>query len=198
MIKVRDQVQPHDLLEVQTILGTKALLDDSDFGVAIEILNVASKFTRDSLKGLKVIDKSGRFHEIQDIAYGNLGLLKPKETVNLAHPDIPVNTLKGLGIDSLNERLIKGMLSLQDVEDDDEFDQREDVTTRIADTLDRYPIETTFKEYLANADDAEGTSKVSWLLDKRNHAFKDLLTPQMKQFQGPALLVHNDGGKSSF
>lgn len=79
-------------------------------------------------------------------------------------------------------------------DDGDEFDQRESVTTQIADTLDRYPIETTFREYLANADDAQGATKVSWLLDGRGHPCQSLLTPEMENLQGPALLVHNDGG----
>lgn len=64
------------------------------------------------------------------------------------------------------------------------------------DTLDRYPIHNTFREYLANADDTGGTSKINWLLDERTHAHEKLLTTQLKPFQGPALLVHNDGGKS--
>jgi sacsin len=71
------------------------------------------------------------------------------------------------------------------------------VTARIADTLHRYPVETTFREYLANADDAEGASKISWLLDQRVHPSEKLLTPDMDRFQGPAFLVYNDGGKFS-
>jgi hypothetical protein len=77
----------------------------------------------------------------------------------------------------------------------DEFDQRESVTTQIADTLDRYPVETTFREYLANADDTSGATRVSWLLDERQHACQSLLTPEMEKLQGPALLVYNDGGE---
>jgi hypothetical protein len=38
-----------------------------------------------------------------------------------------------------------------------------------SDTLDRYPVETTFREYLANADDCEGASHISWMLDQRSH-----------------------------
>jgi sacsin len=89
------------------------------------------------------------------------------------------------------------MLEIEDEDDEDEFDQRENVTTRIADTLDRYPVESTFREYLANADDAKGASRISWLLDERVHPHANLLTPEMELFQGPAFLVHNNGGKSS-
>ncbi|TVY90160.1 Sacsin [Lachnellula willkommii] len=192
-IGVRDQLQLIDLIHVQTLLESKPVLDDSDLAVAIEILKFACKFPRESLTALKVVDESRVFQPIHDINYNDLGLLKAKQKVHLAHPDIPRNTIHSLGIESLRERLVKGMLEIEDVDDEDEFDQRESVTTRISDTLDRYPVETTFREYLANADDVQGTSEVSWLLDPRSHPCKNLLTPEMGIFQGPALLVHNNG-----
>ena len=196
-LKVGDRLHLSDLLKVQTRLEAKPVLKESDVAVAIEILNLASKFPRDSLAGLKVISEAGEFYPIQDINFNDLGPLKLKQKVNLTHPEIPLRIIQRLGIDSLGERLIKGMLEIEDDDDEDEFDQRENVTTRIADTLERYPVESTFREYLANADDAKGASRISWLLDERVHPHDNLLTPKMKQFQGPALLVHNDGGKSS-
>ena len=195
-LEVGDQLQPTDLLKVQAILETKPRpLGESDVAVAIEIANLASIFPRDSLTQLKILDRTGEFCPIQDINYNDLGLLKPKEKVSIIHPDIPRKTVQRLEIGGLRERLIKGMLEIEDVDDEDEFDQRENVTTRIADTLDRYPVETTFREYLANADDTEGASCISWLLDQRQHSTHNLVTPEMDIFQGPAFLVHNDGGK---
>jgi sacsin len=196
-LKVGDQLQPSDLLKIQKILEAKSVLEDSDIAVAIEIVNLASVFPRASLSGLKVISEAGVFYPLEDVNYDDLGPLKSKGKVNITHPDIPRGTLHRLGIGSLRERLIKGMLEIEDVDDEDEFDQRENVTTRIADTLDRYPVETTFREYLANADDTEGASHISWLLDERVHPTGKLLTPEMKTFQGPAFLVHNDGGELS-
>ncbi|KAL5316261.1 hypothetical protein ACEPPN_015306 [Leptodophora sp. 'Broadleaf-Isolate-01'] len=191
-LDVGDQLQPPHLLKVQAILEAKPVLEESDVAVAIEIVNLASNFPRTSLAGLKVISTTGEFYPIQDINYDDLGPLKSKDKVNLTHSGIPRRTIFRLGIGRLRERLIKGMLDIEDV-DDDEFDQREKVTTRIADTLDRYPVETTFREYLANADDTEEASRISWLLDQRVHPVDKLLTPEMKLFQGPAFLVHNDG-----
>ncbi len=79
---------------------------------------------------------------------------------------------------------------------DDEFDQREDVATGIADTLDRYTIQSTFKEYLANADDCESATELNWLLDERNdHPKQHLRTKELGDYQGPALLVYNNGGE---
>ena len=168
-----------------------------DIKVAVELVNLASEFPRTELTSLKVISESGVLYPIQDISYGDLGPLKSKGTVVLTHPDIPRKTILLLGISSLRERLVKGMLEIEDVDDEDEFDQREKVTTRIADTLDRYSVEATFREYLANAEDTEGASSISWLLDEREHPNQKLLTTEMEMLQGPALLVHNDGGKLS-
>jgi sacsin len=195
VLEIGDSPQLTDLLKIQVILEGKPILEEDDRAVAIEILKLASRFPRASLTGLKVIDATGKLCPIYDISSDDLGPLKPKQKFNIAHPDIPFTTIKKLGIESLRERLIKGMLEIEDVDDEDEFDQRESVTSRIADTLDRYPVETTFREYLANADDTEGASKISWLLDGRTHSCDNLLTPEMKAFQGPAFLVHNDGGR---
>ncbi|TVY68700.1 Sacsin [Lachnellula suecica] len=198
-VGVQEYLQLEELLNLQALLEAKSPLEDKDSKVAIEILNIACHFPRAELTDLKVIDESGMFHPIHRVNFNDLGPLKAKEKVNLSHPDIPLKTIEKLGIDSLRERLIKGMLEIEDVDDDDEFDQRENVTTRIADTLDRYPVETTFREYLANADDIKedgavpGATKISWLLDPRTHAGDNLLTPEMRQFQGPAFLAYNDG-----
>jgi sacsin len=196
-LRVGDRLYLRDLLKVQAILEAKLVLGESDVAVAIEILNLASRFPRNSLAGLKAINEAGEFYPLQDISFNDLGPVKLKQKVNLTHPDIPRRTIQKLEIGSLRERLIKGILEIEDVDDEDEFDQRENVTTRIADTLDRYPVESTFREYLANADDAKGASKICWGLDERVHPCDKLLTPELKLFQGPAFLVHNNGGKSS-
>lgn len=132
-----------------------------------------------------MLSDAGTFHSISDIYFNDLGALKSKEQVDIIHPNITQATRKRLRICGLKERMLKGMLEIED-DDDDELEQREDVSTRISDTLDRYPVETTFREYLANADDAEGATKISWLLDERSHSFQILLAPDMKKFQNSA------------
>jgi sacsin len=68
------------------------------------------------------------------------------------------------------------------------------VTDGIRDTLERYPKELTLHEYLANADDCESASEVNWLLDETTYPGRSLITPELANYQGPSLLVHNDGG----
>jgi sacsin len=79
--------------------------------------------------------------------------------------------------------------------EDDEFEQKEDVATGIADTLERYTVESTFKGYLAKADDCGSAKQLNWLLDEGSHVKQYLLTKELQDYQGPALLVQNDGGK---
>jgi sacsin len=194
ILGVRGEPAKEDLFDVQRILELKAPLTDPDIAVAIEILNLASKMSRDSLDGLKVLDTTGNFCLIQEINYHDIGRLDIKEPVNLTHPDIPLRTIKSLEIEFLHDRLSRNMLEIADIEDEDEFYQREEVTTRIKDTLSRYSVTATFSEYLANADDA-GATRIDWLLDEKYYAKERVLTVGLKGFQGPGLLVYNDRGK---
>ncbi|KAJ5050730.1 uncharacterized protein L3040_002603 [Drepanopeziza brunnea f. sp. 'multigermtubi'] len=181
-----------DLLRVQDMLEAKDRLDDNDVKVAVEILRIASRFTGtgESLAGLKILGESRQFYTFQEIR--SSGGPEDSGDFKFTHPDIPLSISNLLGIDSVRDRILKEMLEMEE-DEDDEFDQVEDAMSRIADTLDRYPIETTFREYLANADDTQGASKIRWLLDRREHAYESLMTPEMKVLQGPALLSYNDG-----
>ncbi|KAH8668095.1 hypothetical protein BGZ60DRAFT_451451 [Tricladium varicosporioides] len=190
---VREKPSLEDLINVQKELESKDALRESEITIAIEILNMATRLPGNNYQSLKVLNRSAEFCPISEVKYHDIGLLEPSQEVNLTHPDIPVKTIRKLEIETLSQIMIKGMLDIEDIDDDDEFDQREKVTTRIADTLERYQVDATFKEYLANADDADGASRISWLLDDRTHASEKLLTPELKDFQGPALLVYNDG-----
>ncbi|KAH7383481.1 hypothetical protein BKA64DRAFT_682440 [Cadophora sp. MPI-SDFR-AT-0126] len=191
-IGVREGPKPDDLLKLQGILEAKNGLNDDDVGVAIELLNLASVFPRENLQGLKILGASGKFCAFGEIYYNDLGGLRSKEDFKLTHPDIPVRIIQRLKIDSLSTQRVKGVLEIED-ENEDEFDQQENAITRISDTLERYPIESTFREYLANADDTEGASKITWMFDHRAHPCRTLITPEMVELQGPAFLVYNDG-----
>lgn len=136
-VKVRDQLELSDIINVQTILEAKSALEESDFSVAIETLNLACRYPRESLTSLKVIDKDGVFHPINQIYFDDLDFLKPKEVFHLTHPEISRRTIEKLGIESLRDKCLKGDLEIEDIDDDDEFYQRESEATRIADTLDR-------------------------------------------------------------
>ena len=72
------------------------------------------------------------------------------------------------------------------------FGQREELTQRIKNILQDYPLDVTFlKELLQNADDAKA-SKMYVILDKREHRKERLPSENWAELQGPALLVWND------
>ncbi|KAG0646208.1 hypothetical protein D0Z07_8415 [Hyphodiscus hymeniophilus] len=191
---IREKPSNSDLLTVQQTLESRTPLNEFDIGVAIELLRLFTMLPENSQTGMKVLSEDGNFYPSYEVSHNDLGtLLKPKDKVNLTHPDIPSKYVRKLGIESLHDRLMKGMLDIADIDDEDEFEQHEKVATRIVDTLERYTVDSTFREYLANADDTAGTSRISWLLDERSHPAETLVDPLLKPFQGPALLVHNDG-----
>lgn len=193
---IKEKPNLQDLLRIQNQLPSQDQLDKSDITIAIEIINLATTFTRSDLSSLKILDRTGRLRAKEDVTYHDLGFSEITGTFNSTHPDIPKSVIEALKIEPLSARVKKGELGIADA-DDDEFDQHEDVATAISDTLTRYTIESTFKEFLANADDCKDATELNWLLDERSHDDKKkyLLTEELRDFQGPALLVHNDGGK---
>lgn len=75
----------------------------------------------------------------------------------------------------------------------EDFGQKIDLTVRIREILRNYPEGTSIlKELVQNADDA-GAREVRLCLDLRQHGTDGLPSPALAQFQGPALLVYNDG-----
>ncbi|XP_020275406.1 sacsin [Asparagus officinalis] len=71
----------------------------------------------------------------------------------------------------------------------EDFGQRVDLTRRIREVLINYPEGTTvLKELIQNADDA-GATKVCLCL---SHGTESLLSAELAQWQGPALLAYND------
>ncbi|TGO91792.1 hypothetical protein BPOR_0018g00080 [Botrytis porri] len=194
-MSVRSRPGVQDVLDVQAQIERSGHpYKESDTEILLETIKMASKYSRKSLGGLKILDQDSILYPVEDIAYNDMPLQSDRivDKVRFTNSRISEQTVNNLFIEKLSERLRKGELQLADDDDDDEdFQQCEAITTSISTTLDRYPIESTFKEYLANADDSKALA-VHWMLDPRHHPTENLLTPEMKGLQGPALLVHND------
>ncbi|KAH0563531.1 hypothetical protein GP486_001901 [Trichoglossum hirsutum] len=184
-----------DLLWVQgQLAAAEQPLDEAGVTVAVEVVKLASLHHRSELTGLKIPDQTGCLQEIKNITYWDMLRSSEKETVPLVHPRIPEEVVEKLAIQKFSEKVMMGLLGADDQEDEDEYFQHEETTTRIADTLGRYSIVSTFSEYLANAEDSSATC-IDWLLDEcleGNHPSSSLLTKDLQAFQGPALFVHND------
>ena len=73
-----------------------------------------------------------------------------------------------------------------------EAGQHEDITQRIHNIVKDYGANIdVFKELLQNADDA-GATEVKFLIDWRQHSTESLFTEELKEWQGPALMVYNN------
>jgi hypothetical protein len=71
------------------------------------------------------------------------------------------------------------------------YGQKEDLTVRLNGLLRDYSTEATLKEMIQNAEDA-GAKKFWVILDTRSFPRKRLLTKELADWQGPALLFVND------
>lgn len=195
-LKVRQEPSIEDLKDVQDILlGTSGdPLPPEDIGIAIFVLEIATRLGYD-VTDLLVPDTTSRLRETKDVVYGD-PLRTGNAPFNFTHPEISASLVRRLGIQDSLAKAIELNIDF-DSEDEDDYTPKESLETKISDTLERYPITTTFNEFLANADDAKAT-KITWILDECKdgpHASSSLLTTELKTLQGPALLVHNDGCK---
>jgi sacsin len=182
-----------DLLRVQEqLVVIEQPLSESLTAIAIEVVICASSHDRGKLTGLKIPDQTGTLQDIENVSFWDMKYSSEKQTTPLVHPKIPPEVVQKLAIGKFSDKILMKQLGIHDQEDEDEYYQHEDTTSRIADTLRRYSIISTFNEYLANAEDAEAT-RIDWLLDDGSHPTEKLICTDLQAFQGPALFVHNDG-----
>lgn len=196
-LEVRHNPSTQDLQDVQSALLAVqgGRLCESDRKIAISVLEIAMSLDYDS-KDLLVPDTTSTLRAIGDIVHGEPLSTGRIMELNYTHSDVSARLARGLRIDNAMDRAIKDEIDT-DSEDETEFAPQESLTTVISDTLERYPLDATFNEFLANADDARAT-KIVWTLDQCDggpHASSSLLTRELKPFQGSALLVYNDGSE---
>jgi sacsin len=197
-LRVKPEPTLEHLLKIQhQLAGRGPKLNSADLDVSIAIMDLASVYPRDELTELMGPDENCSLVPISKLTvkdHSRSAALKNLGDLMFCHPKIQSDILSKLEIDTLRARLLKSEIELED-EDEDEFTPREDLLTSISDTLSRYAPSATFNEYLANAEDS-GASKVEWLLDDcshHQHPDTELLDTNLRDFQGPALFVYNDG-----
>lgn len=199
ILKVQRQPSMADLIEVQKTLQDSApSLEESNLDIAINSLEVAIRLPNaDDLTNMLVPDSQSVLRNVWDIVHGDRNVTGAVAAFHYTHPKISTNVIERLRIENALARATRLAIEFDD-EDEDEYTLKEELTDTISDTLGRYPMESTFNEYLANADDC-GATKISWILDeckREQYASKALLTPELEAFQGASLMVYNDGGKT--
>ena len=194
---VRAEPSIQDLQNVQAAIRSSngAQLNSAGLSSIIALLEVATQLGFDT-RHLLVPDTTAVLRDLADVVYGERITTGKMAEFNFAHPALSPDLLKRLGVEKTDQRALRLEIEIED-EDEDEYVPREKLSTIICDTLRRYPIDATFNEFLANADDA-GAKQIWWTVDPcegGSFASQSLLSPELKSTQGASLMVFNDSGK---
>lgn len=197
-LNIRKEPSLEDIIDAQEIiLAGFTPLNSVGLSIIISSLEIAICLHQsEELSGILVPDLQGKLRKLPDIVHGDRNISGDASTFNFVHTALSPKLIDGLGIENSLARATRLGISFED-EDEDEYTPREKLTTVISDTLGRYPIESTFTEFLANAEDS-GATRISWIVDECQdgpYDSKSLLTPELAPFQGPALFAYNDQGK---
>ena len=194
-LDVKSEPSIEDIQYVQGALevSNEGQLSEKDLSIAIATLEVATLMGYGP-SNFSIPDRMSILRALPDIVYGDPNVNGGIANFNFTHARISKDLIDRLGVENSLARATRLAIDFED-EDEDEYAPREKLSNIIKDTLGRYPIETTFNEFLANADDA-GATKISWTIDECGtgpYESQSLLTNDMATFQGPALMVYNDG-----
>ena len=116
------------------------------------------------------------------------GQIKAKSFV-FVHDQIPPKVAKYFSVTPLSRKVAPSeRLGISYIK----AGQHEDITHRIGHIVKDYESNIDiFKELIQNADDAEAT-KIKFLIDWREHPKESLISEELKEWQGPALIAYND------
>ena len=159
------------VLFLVTLLGQRIEKGDSDLNFYLPDSNFVMQIASD----LKINDVNREESKVES---------------DYVHASISADIAIKLGVQSIRAKLF------DEYEDTDyegeEFGQSEELTERIKNILEDYPLDiTVLKELLQNADDAKAT-KMMVILDKRTHGMDQVPSEEWKDLQGPALIVWNN------
>ena len=164
---VRPQLDVNDIIDLQNTISVSTggvVNDPAHFDLIVRSLKVASRILNGrELARCSIPDTQKKLKLLHDLVHGDRILGASSTELNFVHPEISPGLVNRLGIESVAERISRLQIEIDD-EDDDEYAPCERLTTVIEDNLGRYLIQSTFSEFLANAEDCHA-SKISWLLD---------------------------------
>ncbi|CAG8602677.1 8204_t:CDS:10 [Cetraspora pellucida] len=199
---VREKVNISDFINIIENIAHEANnrpLNDDNLSKTIRILEQIGKECNKSkkegkhndLKDLFIPSTNAILVSFEEIKFDNrTGLSsEEKENCKLSHPKISLALAKELGIRMLSEIFTTG--SEIDFED---YEQSEPLTTRIRTIISNCSLDSLFKEFLQNADDA-GAHRFSIYIDERplhENDHSSLLSEEMYNWQGPAVWIYND------
>lgn len=130
----------------------------------------------------------------QDCTYNDLrwdeSRMRKQKGYMYIHPDLPSERAKYFQVVPLSHRIAPSKPIPFKYK---QMGPHQSITGRLREAIDEYGGNVDiFKELIQNADDAHAT-QVKFIIDWRHHPNTALLEPEMKHWQGPALLAYNDG-----
>uniref|UniRef100_A0A1X7UXC8 Sacsin/Nov domain-containing protein n=1 Tax=Amphimedon queenslandica TaxID=400682 RepID=A0A1X7UXC8_AMPQE len=175
-------------------------LQESVRDIALSMISELNSMTIDSSqvsdykRDIILIDNSFTLRQVSQLSFNDSPWLPPDNESFFVHNKLTREVALTLGVKPtcsrfLNKFAPQSQQSFVGVP----FGQKEELTRRIRNILQEYPLDATFlKELLQNADDAKAT-KIRVILDKRQHKKEKVPSEEWgKELQGPALLVWND------
>ncbi|KAL8770273.1 MAG: hypothetical protein Q9209_003909 [Squamulea sp. 1 TL-2023] len=202
VLGIRQEITVDDLLRVQSMVVTSAeagKLSNDDLNVVISLLEISTRLQGDNKAPslIMIPDTEGRLRPRTEIVCGERNVTGTIATFSFVNPRLSPDLVEQLGLENSFARATRLGIEIED-EDEDEYTPREKLTTIISDTLGRYTVDSTFSEFLANANDC-GATHISWIIDacaNGTYESSTLLSEELKGLQGSALFVYNNGGKS--
>ncbi|RDX78476.1 Sacsin, partial [Mucuna pruriens] len=215
---IREFLQPADYANILCRMAERkgsSTLDPQEIrAVTLIVHHLAEVYQHEQKVQLYLPDVSGRLFLAGDLVYNDapwlLGSDDPngsfgnaptlawnaKRTVQkFVHGNISSDVAEKLGVCSLRRMLLAessdsmnfGLSGAAEA-----FGQHEALTTRLKHILEMYADGPgTLFELVQNAEDA-GASEVIFLLDKSHYGTSSILSPEMADWQGPALYCFND------
>ncbi|CUS15651.1 unnamed protein product [Tuber aestivum] len=190
------------LKELQESIATEEPLSTQDLKVALYIVEQVAerhngKNDQNSISEFKAPDRDGVMRTFSKLtASGDDVPLFLADRLT-PHPRIPESTIKKLGLPTVEDRILA---SLHDPGFEQDFSQKQSLMAAIRDTLQRYSVESTFSEYLANAEDCldekgKTATRIDWMIDhSTEYPTEKLITKELEAAQGKALFCYNNGG----
>lgn len=173
----------------------EAPLGQADLDVALSVIKeVGKRYSgeENDLRNLKAPDKHGRMRNILELTAGDPGTTQTSRMI--LHPGVSLDTVKQLDLPTFEARFLEQL-------NDPSFEAvsaKNSHKAEIEDTLRKYSSSSTFREYLANAEDC-GATRICWIIDETNdYPTTKLLSEKLAGAHGRALFCYNNGGRSFF
>ncbi|GES91903.1 histidine kinase-like ATPase [Rhizophagus clarus] len=199
-IKILDEIDVKDLILIISDIGENRELSMNEINNVIEILKRIAKIQNNtriegndlkSLDGLLIPSTENKLVSLDEIQFDDMGDKLSEEErrdYKISHRSINIDLAEELQMQTL-----KGTIYGIREPCWETYEQYESLTTRIKNILNDYSINSLFKEFLQNADDA-GAAYFSIIVDERKMVYsykKSFFSEEMVGWQGPAIWIYN-------